>query len=100
MAELNPNFFFRNVTDITELLKYSNDLSGNLYIPLFLVAMWIIVFAASQNAGNVKSFSMASIFTFTLSIFFVGLGLINSQLIVIPLFLVAVSGFLIWKERE
>lgn len=103
MGTLSPTFTkpANNITDIGAFLKYSNELSGGIWIIGFTYVLWIIIFAAVvQREGPIKAFGYATFVHFFLTVFLISREYIINTAIIIPLIMLGISGVLLWRYKE
>jgi hypothetical protein len=90
-------FYQANVTDMAGLINYANNLSGGIMTPLFVLAVWIIVFTYTLNEGFSKAFIGASFVSFVVSVLFIAMGIMSGGFIILNLALLAIGGILLWR---
>jgi len=96
-----PQFYTQNITGFPDLLSWANDLSGGVFFPLVIFAMWFIVFLSGLSYYNdtTKAFSLSSVFTLMFTTAFVALTWVPGWYMSIPIIMVGLSGLLIWTNR-
>lgn len=108
MGTLAPMFTTPTFTTATivDVLNYINYLSGGIFLPMIIAAMWIITFSwVHQTNGKIKGFQYASWFTFVVTALMVvartstGAQLLPTQTIVPPLVFTAIGGWIAFKNR-
>ena len=97
----NPQFSMReNMTGLTDVMKWSDDLSGNTYFPLTILAAWFIVFmvASVRYQNSIKGFALSALFSLSHVTAYVALRWVPNYYIVFPILLVGIAGLLIWVK--
>lgn len=77
--------------NIGQLLIYINDVTGGIFFPLILLAMFIISFVTTTIFGVGNAFVYASFFTSILSIFMAIAGLLKPTWMYFAFVLLAIS---------
>ena len=62
---------------ITGLFVYMNNVTGGVFFPLILLAMFIIIMAATSAFGVIRAFVFATFFCSVLSMFMVVFDVLN-----------------------
>ena len=91
-------YYQANVTDMVGLFTWANNLSGNIFMPLLTVVIWIVCFTYMIPQGLDKGFIFASFVTFVTAVMIIAMGLMQPGYIIIYLLLLGVSGFLAWRK--
>lgn len=94
---LNPQFVARNVSGLPDLMRWANDLSGGIFFPFILAALWFLAFIITSSIyGSIKAFSFSSVFLLSLTTAFVALTWVPDWYITFPIIMVGVAGILMW----
>lgn len=74
-----------------ELVGYVNNVTGGMFFPLILLAMFIITFVSTMNFGNSNAFVFACFFNSLIAIFLVIAGLLNPMYMYLLFVMLAVG---------
>lgn len=98
-AELITNAT-NNVTGIYTMFQYVQEVSGDIFFPLVLFALFIIIFVTFRASSNSNSqpFAGASFFTMVFGILFRVLGFIENKWMYLLITIVAIS--LVWLHLD
>jgi hypothetical protein len=69
-----------NITDFKEFFNYGNSVTGNMFINLVLMALWVVIFISLKGYDFPKALAGASFISFIVSIPFVVNQLANEYL--------------------
>jgi hypothetical protein len=95
-----PQISGNETQNVYTLFKWVNDGVGGIFMPLTLLAIWIIAMVGSISEGRQASraFIFASFITSTLSILMALIGMLNSQYMYLSFLLVGIG--LIWYKLD
>ena len=65
-------------TGINEIANYVGNVTGGLFFPLVLLALFVISFVTTMHFGNGRAFVFSTFFCSIIAIFLVIAGLLNS----------------------
>lgn len=82
-----------NVTGFNELMSYVGSVTGGMFFPLVLLAMFIISLVSTLNFGFGKAWIFSSFFCSLLAIFLAIAGLLNPSYMYL-LFVMLAGGLL------
>ena len=63
---------------INEIASYVGEVTGGLFFPLVLLALFVISFVTTMHFGNGRAFVFSTFFCSIIAIFLVIAGLLNS----------------------
>jgi hypothetical protein len=107
MGTLAPAFFVKNVTSVQDFIDYVNELSGGIFLPFLIAALWVIIYAQTVGTfGETKAFQYASFVTFVVTVIMVAIptsdggSLLDPAYLILPLIFLGISGYMLWKYKE
>lgn len=91
MAEIYPLITENESLGINEIVSYVNQVTAGLFLPLFLLAIFIIIFVTTMWMGPGKAFTFASFFCSILSIFMAVGGWLSTTYMYLSFVLLAIG---------
>lgn len=94
-----------NITNVTGLFGYSNQVTGNLFMPIMLITLWLIFFVTLKSWRNEAAFG-ASTFTIMLITILLriitwnGVPLVNDTVVVIMILCFLAAFFMVAFNKE
>jgi multisubunit Na+/H+ antiporter MnhF subunit len=79
-----------NVTNFTSVMGYSNQVTGNIFVPVILFTFWFVLFITLKQWKNEAAFASSTFVTMLIAMFlrvmtFNGQPLISDGMVVIVL---------------
>lgn len=68
MVDYFPNITDSNVTSLTDVVSFNNNITNGLFTPLILLAVWAIVFIGLSGTEKTKASMAATWLTWMLSL--------------------------------
>lgn len=96
-----PYYYPTNLTGFVDMISYGNYLTGYWLTPMLLMAIFLIAFISLRRYSDVNAFSSAMFITAMTSTFFVILGIIATEFMIVLWLLTAVfGGLLTYFEKK
>jgi len=88
-----------NISNIGELIEYENAETGNFLVLMILIALYVIIFVALKNFPTEHAFSVASIITGLVSVYFYIGGWVDIWYVEVFVVLMAIGVILlVWRR--
>ena len=73
-------------TSFLDLFTYANTNTGGIFGWMFMISLYAIIFFSMQRYGTEKALMVASFFSASLSVLFVGVGLVSGDTTILYIF--------------
>ena len=102
MTDYNTSTLFPRpeIESFVDFLEYANLVSENMYMNLGIGVFFIVSFIALSGYTETKNaFASASFITMLLAIIFQIVGVVSEYLVIVSVFLTALSAFYLFRDR-
>ena len=89
-----------NITGMTDLITWTDSVTGGWYGNGILMAFWIVVFMVTKKADTKRGFAVASFMTSLIGIMLRSLDMISDSAIVMPIVATGIAVlWLVWDRK-
>jgi len=81
-----------------EFFAYTNTVSDGIMFPIIMLVIWIIMFIATKRYSVSRAWTMASFFSFILSVPLMVMGMLAPKFMYLIILLLAVG--VVWMKLE